>query len=70
MKCKLIIYNGCACKTRAAEEIVESVEEIELMLNQYEGFWCQVVDMNKGKIILEGAFDDDFLDETYYQGEN
>lgn len=67
MKCKFIIYNGCAYKTRAAEEVIESIEEVERMLKQYEGFWCQVVDMGTGKTILEGAFDEDFLDETYYE---
>ena len=66
MKFKLIIYRGSNKKVCVAEKLVDGVEEIECMLEQYEGFWCHVVDMNTGKTILEGAFDEDFLDETDY----
>jgi hypothetical protein len=69
MKFKLIIYRGDR-KTCVVEKLVDNVEEVESMLEQYEGFWCQVVDVNTGKTILEGAFDEDFLDETYYQKED
>lgn len=66
MNVKLIIYRGSNKRVCVTEKLVSSIEEIECMLEQYEGFWCQVVDVNTGKTILEGAFDEDFLDETYY----
>lgn len=69
MKVKLIIYRGSNKKVCVAEKLVDGVEEIEGMLDQYEGFWCQVIDVSTDRIILEGAFDEDFIDETYYQKE-
>lgn len=67
MNVKLIIYRRSnKKKVCVTEKLVNSVEEIEYMLEQYEGFWCQAVNVNTGKTILEGAFDEDFLDETYY----
>lgn len=70
MKFKLMIYRDDNKKVCVAEKIVDCVEGIERMLEQYEGFWCEVVDVSTDAIILEGAFDEDFLDETYYQKED
>ena len=70
MKFKLMIYRENNKKVCVAEKLVNGIEEIERMLEQYEGFWCQVVDVSTDRIILEGAFDEDFLDETYYSKED
>ena len=70
MKFKLIIYRGRDRSVCVDETLVTSIEEIERMLEQYEGFWCRVIDMSTEELILEGAFDEDFLDETYYQKED
>ena len=67
MKLKLIIYRGSDKNIYVDEAIVDGIEGIERMLEQYEGFWCRVIDMSTEELILEGAFDEDFLDETYYQ---
>ena len=66
MKWRLFIYRGCN-KTHIAEKDFNNPEEIEDMLEQYEGFWCRVVELNTLKIILEGAFDESYLDKAYYQ---
>lgn len=68
MNFKLIIYRGYDKKICVAEQHVDSIEEIECTLEQYEGFWCQVVNVSTNETVLEGAFDEDFLDETYYHG--
>jgi len=66
MKFKLIIYRGMDKEICVAEQLFYNTEEVERMLGQYEGFWCRVINVNTGATILEGAFDEDFLDETYY----
>lgn len=70
MKFKLIIYRGSNKNICVSETLINSIEEVECMLEQYEGFWCKVINASTDKVILEGAFDEDFLDETYYEMEN
>ena len=67
MKWKLFIYRENDIKTYVTEKAFNSTKEIEDMLIKYEGFWCRVVDLSTLEIMLEGAFDNDFLNEEYYK---
>jgi hypothetical protein len=66
MKWRLFIYRGHN-KTYVAEMDFNHPKEIEGMLELYEGFWCRIIDLSTLKIILEGAFDESYLDEAYYR---
>ena len=67
MKWKLFIYRENDIETYVTEKAFNNPEEIQDMLKQYKGFWCRVVDLSTLDIMLEGAFDDDFLNKEYYQ---
>lgn len=69
-KFKIFIYKNSNTKSYIMEKSFKNPDEIKDVLKQYEGFWCCVIDLSTLETILEGAFDDDFLNKEYYQFKN
>lgn len=64
MKWEIFIYDNKVC---LIEKEFNNPKEIEAILKQYEGYWCKIINQITFEVILEGAFDDSFLDESYYR---
>lgn len=67
MKYIIYIYYNSDKDTCIDEKEFNTPDEIEDMLENYEGYWCKVVNLETNETILEGAFDSDYLDEDYYE---
>lgn len=65
-KYKLFIYLNDDINNYITEKRFNDVDEIQSMLDKYEGFWCRIVDLSTLECILTGVFDDSFLDKEYY----
>lgn len=50
-----------------AERKFNNPSEIEYLLDNCEGCWCEITNLETLDVILQGAFDDSFLDEEYYK---
>lgn len=63
---KIFIYRNENVDSFVTEKAFNNVDEIKDMLNDYEGYWCRIIRTKDLSVILDGAFDDSFLDESYY----
>ena len=61
---KLFIYRENNNNTWVAEKAFNKPEEILDMLEKYKGFWCRIVDLSTLEILLEGTFDNTYLEEN------
>lgn len=67
LKYKAFIYLNNNIESYVDEKAFNKVEQIKQLLTKYEGYHCRIVDLSTLDIMLEGAFDDTFLDEEYYR---
>lgn len=67
MKYKLFIYYNDDKDNHIDSKEFNNPNEIEDMLEDYEGYWAKVIDLETSKAFLVGVFDDTFLDEDYYE---
>ena len=66
LKYKAFVYYNDNIKSHVDEKAFNEPKEIETFLSKYEGYWCRIVDLSTLGIMLDGAFDNSFLDEEYY----
>ena len=67
MQWELIIYDEDTCNHYVDMKVFNDPKEISDMLKKYEGYWCRIIDLTSLEILLEGAFDSDYLDKGYYE---
>ena len=67
MKWKLFVYKENNINTWMAEKAFNKPSEILDMLEKYKGFWCRIVDLSTLEILLEGTFDNTYLEEKHYR---
>lgn len=67
LKYKLFIYRDSDINHFVTEKAFTHPTEIKEMLNEYEGFWCGIIDLSTLETLIEGTFDDDCLNEIYYR---
>ena len=42
-------------------------DEIEDLLDDYEGYYCEIYNLETDKLLMKGNFDSSYLDEVYYE---
>jgi len=67
MKFKIYIYYNSDANVCIDEKEFDTPDEIQDMFEEYEGYWCKIVNLETDKTVLEGSFISDYLDEDYYE---
>lgn len=62
---RICIYTDSRLKKLVLTKDFDEPSELKPLLDEYEGYWSLAINL-KTDVILEGAFDDTFLDEDYY----
>lgn len=62
---RICIYTDSSLKHLVTVKDFDDTSELKPLLEEYEGYWSLAINL-KNDVILEGAFDDTFLDEDYY----
>jgi len=67
MKYKLSIYHFYDTSTPIETVEFDYPSEIESVVNEYEGYPAKLEHTDLRKTLIEGALDESFLDDYYYE---
>lgn len=67
MNYRIFIYEIGSDNKPIVKRDFNNAAEIEDLLEDYEGYYCKIYNLETDKLIMSGEFNDSYLDETYYE---